>query len=160
MAEHTRKHTTSTSYICLLHDALQWCPCWSWPSAICAGGHFQGSDGANSLCAPLVLHCCNLWCGWLVWPASPNTLLALMVGAISNMRWWWLPCVTCTGGIFLACSAAYILATAIVTWTAWWWQWWWWLHWWVLSLYHWHIYILEPHFVTCTVWWWWWGQWW
>ena len=23
------------------------------------------------------------------------------------MHWWWLPCVTCTGGVFLVCSAAY-----------------------------------------------------
>ena len=49
------------------------------------------ADVANdSLCAPFVHHHCDLRCGWLLWPTSPATLLALTI--------WWVPSATCAAG--------------------------------------------------------------
>ena len=133
--------------ICLPHDALQCCLCWSWPSAICAGGHLQGTDGANSLCVPLVFHCCNVQCGLVAVASKPKYSTgtyggyhqqhALVVVAFQQrsqllyMHWWCLPCASCTGGVFPSMFCCIYISYSNFNLDC----------------------MVELHFVTCTVWW-------
>jgi len=83
-------HARMQAYICLLHCALQWRQCRSWPSVTCAGGVFLQPSSAFTLWQMWWFEWCWCWPGSAVtctgglflWPTSADTLLADVVGVI------------------------------------------------------------------------------